>query len=209
MNHPAHDAPYVIHVVDDDDAFRESLVWLLRARGYAAQGYDSAESFLAVCEQVLFGVLLVDVRMPGASGIELHERLRSGAIHIPTLIMSGHADLDMAVAAFRKGVDDFLQKPLDDNYLLASIDRCIARDREVKRATAGFEDASRRLASLSAREREVFDLILTGLLNKNIAERLGISIKTVEVYRSRVMEKVGARSVLELVRFCLSAKVNP
>lgn len=115
MNQPAHDAPYVIHVVDDDDAFRESLVWLLRARGYAAQGYDSAESFLAVCEQVLFGVLLVDVRMPGASGIELHERLRSGAIHIPTLIMSGHADLDMAVAAFRKGVDDFLQKPLDDN----------------------------------------------------------------------------------------------
>lgn len=205
----ANDARYVVHVVDDDEAFRESLLWLLRARGYVTQGHDSAESFLAVSDQVLYGVLLVDVRMPGASGLELHERLRNGAIHIPTLIMSGHADLNVAVAAFRKGVDDFLQKPLDDAYLLASIDRCIARDREAKCAMAVHEEAARRLASLSAREREVFDLILVGLLNKNIAERLGISIKTVEVYRSRVMEKIGARSVMELVGFCLRAGVNP
>lgn len=209
MNPMANEAQYVVHVVDDDSAFRESLVWLLKSRGYLAQGHDSAESFLAICEQVLYGVLLVDMRMPGASGLELHERLQQGAIHIPTLIMSGHADFSVAVAAFRKGVVDFLQKPLDDAHLLATIDRCIAQDRKMKKVTASHEDASRRLASLSAREREVFDLILIGLLNKNIAERLGISIKSVEVYRSRVMEKIGARSVMELVGFCLRAGVNP
>lgn len=197
---------YTIYVVDDDDAFRESLVWLLKAHGYVVQSYASAEDFLAICDQVLFGCLLVDVRMPGASGLELHDRLRNGGIHIPTVVMSGHGDLNMAVSAFRKGVVDFLEKPLDDRYLLACLERCIATEKESKRRLQRAENAARRLASLTAREREVFDRILAGMLNKQIADQLGISIKTVEVHRSRVMEKIGAGSVMELVRFSLSAE---
>lgn len=199
------DVPYTIYVVDDDDAFRDSLVWLLNARGYTVQAFASAESFLGICEQVLFGCLLVDVRMPGASGLELHDRLTSGGINIPTIVMSGHGDMAMAVSAFRKGVVDFLEKPLDDVYLLSRIDRCIAQEKENKRRLQHNADATRRLASLTAREREVFDCILGGMLNKQIADHLGISIKTVEVYRSRVMEKTGAGSVIELVKFSLFA----
>lgn len=199
------DVPYTIYVVDDDDAFRDSLVWLLNARGYTVQAFASAESFLGICEQVLFGCLLVDVRMPGASGLELHDRLTGGGINIPTIVISGHGDMAMAVSAFRKGVVDFLEKPLDDVYLLSRIDRCIAQEKENKRRLQHNADATRRLASLTAREREVFDCILGGMLNKQIADHLGISIKTVEVYRSRVMEKTGAGSVIELVKFSLFA----
>lgn len=201
------DVPYTIYVVDDDNDFRESLVWLLKAHGYPVQSFASAESFLAIHEQVLFGCLLVDVRMPGASGLELHDRLVSGGIHIPTLMMSGHGDLNMAISAFRKGVVDFLVKPLDDVYLFSRIDYCISAEKENKRHMQRIEDATRRINRLTSREREVFDGILAGMLNKQIADRLGISIKTVEVHRSRVMEKIGATSVVELVRFSLAA--NP
>ncbi len=197
------DVPYTIYVVDDDDDFRESLVWLLKSRGYLVQAFASAESFLGICEQVLFGCLLVDVRMPGASGLELHDELVNGGICIPTVVMSGHGDLNMAISAFRKGAVDFLEKPLDDVYLFACIDRCIGVEKENKRRLQRTEDATRRLNRLTSREREVFDDILAGMLNKQIADHLGISIKTVEVHRSRVMEKTGATSVIELVRFSL------
>jgi len=199
------DVPYTIYVVDDDDAFRDSLLWLLSARGYTVQAFSSAESFLSICEQVLFGCLLVDIRMPGASGLELHDRLTGGGINIPTIVMSGHGDLAMAVSAFRKGVVDFLEKPLDDLYLVSRIDRCIAQEKENKKRLQHNADVTRRLASLTAREREVFDCILGGMLNKQIADHLGISIKTVEVHRSRVMEKTGACSVIELVKFSMFA----
>ncbi|MFT3961855.1 response regulator transcription factor [Propionivibrio sp.] len=203
---PLDDVPYTIYVVDDDDDFRESLVWLLQSHGYLVQAFASAESFLSICEQVLFGCLLVDVRMPGASGLDLHERLVNGGIHVPTLVMSGHGDLNMAISAFRKGVVDFLVKPLDDVYLFSRIDHCVAVEKENKRRMQRSEDATRRLNRLTSREREVFDGILAGMLNKQIADHLGISIKTVEVHRSRVMEKIGATSVIELARFGLAAK---
>ena len=203
---PLDDVPYTIYVVDDDDDFRESLVWLLQSHGYLVQAFASAESFLSICEQVLFGCLLVDVRMPGASGLDLHERLVNGGIHVPTLVMSGHGDLNMAISAFRKGVVDFLVKPLDDVYLFSRINHCVAVEKENKRRMQRSEDATRRLNRLTSREREVFDGILAGMLNKQIADHLGISIKTVEVHRSRVMEKIGATSVIELARFGLAAK---
>ncbi|QAU35051.1 response regulator [Janthinobacterium sp. 17J80-10] len=199
------DVQYTIYVVDDDDAFRESLVWLLESHAYQTQAFASAEDFLGICDQVLFGCLLVDMRMPGASGLELHDRLSSGGIQIPTIVMSGHGDLDMAVSAFRKGVVDFLQKPLDDRYLLSRIDHCIATEKENKRRLQSHENVARRLASLTLREKEVFDCILQGMLNKQIADRLGISIKTVEVHRSHVMKKIDATSVMELVKFSLAA----
>lgn len=195
---------YTLYVVDDDEAFRESLVWLLRMHAYQVQAFANAEDFLAICDQVLFGCLLVDVRMPGASGLELHDRLLAGGIQIPTLVMSGHGDIHMAISAFRKGIVDFLEKPLDDRYLLERIDHCIAAEKEKKRRLQSNESVARRLASLTPREKEVFDCILDGLLNKQIADRLGISIKTVEVYRGRMMEKIGASSVIELVKFSMS-----
>ena len=197
------DAIYTLYVVDDDHAFRESLVWLLASRGYRVEAFASAEEFLGICDQVLYGCLLVDVRMPGASGLELHERLVSGGVHIPTIIMTGHGDLSLALSAFRKGVVDFLEKPLDDVYLLSRIDQCIATEKERKKRVYSHDDASRRIASLAPRAKEVLDCILAGLLNKQIADQLGISIKSVEVYRCRVMEKIGANSVIELVRFSL------
>lgn len=200
------DVRYTVYVVDDDPAFRESLVWLLTSRGYQVRAFESAEDFLLICDQVLYGCLLVDVRMPGASGLELHDRLRKGGMHIPTLIMTGHGDLNMALGAFRKGVVDFLEKPLDDVYLLARIDHYIAVEKERNQRLHSHENAARRMASLAPREKEVLDCILSGLLNKQIADQLGISIKTVEVYRSRVMEKIGVTSVIELVKFSLLPK---
>lgn len=196
-------APFILYVVDDDDAFRESLVWLLRSRGYMVQDFPSAEDFLHISDQVLYGCLLVDVRMPGASGIELHDRLVRGGIHIPTFVMSGHGDLNMAISAFRKGIVDFLEKPIDDRYLLSRIDQCMSEERDKRQRLQKSESLARRFAGLAPREKEVLDCILAGLLNKQIAAHLGISIKTVEVYRSRVMDKLGARSLVELVKLVL------
>jgi FixJ family two-component response regulator len=201
---PQATAAFTLYVVDDDDAFRESLVWLLRSRGYTVQDFPSAEDFLLISDQVLYGCLLVDVRMPGASGIELHDRLVRGGIHIPTFVMSGHSDLDTAISAFRKGVVDFLAKPIDDLYLLSRIKQCMEVEADKKDRLLKSESLARRFAGLAPREKEVLDCILTGLLNKQIAAQLGISIKTVEVYRSRVMEKLGAKSVVELVKLVLS-----
>lgn len=200
---PQDSAPFTLYVVDDDDAFRESLVWLLRSRGYLVQDFACAEDFLLISEQVLYGCLLVDVRMPGASGLELHDRLVRGGVHIPTFIMTGHGDLHMAISAFRKGVADFLEKPIDDLYLLPRIKQCMDEERDKQRRLRASETLARRFACLAPREREVLDCILAGLLNKQIAAHLGISIKTVEVYRSRVMEKLGAKSLVELVKLVL------
>ncbi len=195
--------PFTVYVVDDEDAFRESLVWLLRARGYAVQDFACAEDFLALCDQMLFGCLLVDVRMPGASGLELHDRLRRGGIQLPTLVMSGHADLDTAITAFRTGIVDFLKKPIDDDYLVQRIDACMATEIEKQRRLQRSDALAHRFERLAPREREVLDCILAGMLNKQIASHLGISIKTVEVYRSRVMEKLEAKSLVELVKLAI------
>jgi RNA polymerase sigma factor (sigma-70 family) len=194
---------FTLYVVDDDDAFRESLAWLLRSRGYVVQDFPSAEDFLSISDQVLYGCLLVDVRMPGASGIELHDRLVRGGVQIPTLVMSGHGDLNMALSAFRKGAVDFLEKPIDDRYLLSRIEQCMAAEIDKHSRLQKSENLARRFACLAPREKEVLDCILAGLLNKQIAAHLGISIKTVEVYRSRVMEKLQAKSLVDLVKLVL------
>ncbi len=192
-----------VHVVDDDDAFRDSLVWLIEANDHHVAAHPSAEAFLAVCRPDMAGCLVVDVRMPGLSGLELHDELRARGIDLPTIVVTGHGDLPMAVEAFRKGAVDFVQKPLDDAYVLALVDRCLERDREARRRRERTRSVARRFAALSAREREVFDLVVEGRLNKQIADRLDISIKTVEVHRSRVMEKMGVTTVADLVRLRL------
>lgn len=192
-----------VHVVDDDDAFRDSLVWLIESNDHRVVAHATAEDFLAACGPEMAGCLVVDVRMPGMSGLDLHDRLRTMGIELPTIVVTGHGDLPMAVEAFRKGAVDFVQKPLDDAYVLALVDRCLEQDRESRRRRARARDVAQRLATLSAREREVLDLVVAGKLNKQIADRLDISIKTVEVHRSRVMEKMGVTTVADLVRLCL------
>ncbi|MCE1238095.1 MAG: response regulator [Hyphomicrobiales bacterium] len=192
-----------VHVVDDDDAFRDSLVWLIEANHHHVVTYVSAEDFLARCAPNMAGCLVVDVRMPGLGGIELHDRLVGMGVDLPTIVVTGHGDLPMAVEAFRKGAVDFVQKPLDDAYMLERIDFCLARDRGRRRKALHERDVRERLAALSAREREVLDCVVQGKLNKQIADRLDISIKTVEVHRSRVMEKMRVGTVAELVRLCL------
>jgi len=200
-----------VWIVDDDDAFRDSLVWLVEANDHRVVAFDSAEAFLAACRPGMAGCLVVDVRMPGLSGLELHDRLIAMGIELPTIVVTGHGDVPMAVTAFRKGAVDFVEKPLDDTYVLARIDQCLTRDRDNRRLRARAESMSRRLATLTAREHEVLDLVVAGKLNKQIADLLDISIKTVEVHRSRVMEKMEVTTVAELVRLCLTegARVPP
>jgi FixJ family two-component response regulator len=195
-----------VHVVDDDAAFRDSLVWLIEANHHHVVAYASAEDFLARSSPDMAGCLVVDVRMPGLGGLELHDRLVAMGVDLPTIVMTGHGDVPMAVEAFRKGAVDFVQKPLDDDYMLARVDFCLARDRNRRRKALHERDVAARLAALSAREREVLDCVVQGKLNKQIADILDISIKTVEVHRSRVMEKMRVGTVAELVRLCLEVE---
>lgn len=193
-----------VHIVDDDEAFRDSLVWLIEANRHHVVAHVTAEDFLAACTPDMAGCLVVDVRMPGLSGLELHERLVAMGVELPTIVITGHGDVPMAVEAFRKGAIDFVQKPVDDAYLLARVEFCLARDREHRRKRRHDSDVVARLATLSTREREVMDCVVEGKLNKQIADILDISIKTVEVHRSRVMEKMRVTTVADLVRLCLA-----
>ncbi len=197
----------IVHVVDDDEAFRDSLVWLIESNHHHVAAHATAEDFLAACTTDMAGCLVVDVRMPGLSGLELHDRLVSMGLDLPTIVVTGHGDVPMAVEAFRKGAVDFVQKPLDDDYILARIDFSLARDRERRWRLHHDRDLAARLASLSAREREVLNCVVDGKLNKQIADILDISIKTVEVHRSRVMEKMRVTTVAELVRLCLDVSM--
>lgn len=189
-----------IYVVDDDEALRDSLLWMLESNGYRATGFDSAEAFLAAYTPAMAGCLVLDVRMPGMSGLELFEELRSRHATLPVVFITGHGDVPMAVLALKKGASDFIEKPFNDKEMLNLVEQCLARDREGRGRLLEEADVARRLTHLTARETEVLHLIVAGRLNKQIADDLGISIKTVEVHRARVMEKMGAHSLAELVQ---------
>ena len=189
-----------IYVVDDDEALRDSLLWMLESNGYRALGFDCAEAFLAAHRPGMAGCLVLDVRMPGMSGLELFEELRARLCPLPVVFVTGHGDVPMAVLALKKGASDFIEKPFNDKEMLALIEQCLVRERETRERLRQEADAARRLAQLTGREREVLDLIVAGRLNKQIADDLGISIKTVEVHRARVMEKMQANSLAELVQ---------
>jgi RNA polymerase sigma factor (sigma-70 family) len=190
----------IIYLVDDDEALRDSLVWLLESQGFKVAAFPSAEDFLRRWRPEFNGCLLLDVRMPGMSGLELHERLRAQYCTLPVIFITGHGDVPMAVAALKKGAVDFIEKPFNDNDLLHLVSQCLAKERESRDRRRQDAEVSRRLDQLTQREREVLDLIIVGKLNKQIADVLGISIKTVEVHRARVMEKMGAQSLAELVQ---------
>lgn len=188
----------ITHIVDDDPAVRDSLQWLLQSRGVSSQTWKSAKDFLASAGRSLSGCLLLDVRMPGMSGIELFDRLRSLHCCLPVIFLTGHGDVPMAVQALKDGAFDFIEKPYDDNALVDKVLAALAQD--MKRATreTSLLALERHLAQLTPRENEVMQRILSGKLNKVIADELGIAMRTVEVHRSRIFEKMKVRSAVEL-----------
>jgi FixJ family two-component response regulator len=195
-----------IYVIDDDEALRDSLVWLLESSGYRVLSHDSAEAFLAMYDERLTGCLVLDVRMPGMSGLELFDELSRRRCTLPLIFITGHGDVPMAVSALKKGAVDFIEKPFSDRDMLGLIEQCLATERENRSRRRQEADTARRLGQLTQREREVLDLIIAGKLNKQIADVLGISIKTVEVHRARVMEKMGAHSLAELVQHVVNVE---
>ena len=195
-----------VYVVDDDEAMRDSLKWLLESHELKVETYASGEAFLQAFSNNMNGCLVLDVRMPGMSGLDLYERLQARASTLPVVFITGHGDVPMAVSALKKGAADFIEKPFNDKDVLALIESCMKQDRTAAAKRAECASMMQRLESLTQREREVLNLIVTGKLNKQIADALAISIKTVEVHRSRVMEKMGASSVAELVQFVLKTQ---
>jgi two-component system response regulator FixJ len=197
----------VIHIVDDDAAVRQSLAFLLSSAGLAVRLYDSATAFLAGLPEVRGGCLITDMRMPGMTGLELLHELRAKACGVPVIVVTGHGDVPLAVEAMKAGAVDFIEKPFDQEAILnavqAALDRGSGRDRGEGPAIAA------RLASLSERERQVLDGLIAGHPNKIIAHDLGISPRTVEVYRANLMTKMAARSLSELIRMAVLADVGP
>lgn len=195
----------LVHVIDDDEAVRVSLAFLLEMSDLPAKTYGSAPEFLEVAESLTSGCIVTDVRMPDMSGLDLVRRLKERGVTLPVIVITGHGDVPLAVEAMRAGVLDFLEKPFDDEALLTSIRSALsvapkAAQQDTERAR--FEQM---LATLSGREREVLQGVIAGKLNKVIAHELGISPRTVEVYRANVMSKTGAHGLSELVRIALLA----
>ena len=198
----------IVFVVDDDDAVRNSLRLLLKSAGLPTTAFASAHEFLAGWTADQPGCLVLDVRMPGMSGLEVQEELnRRGAI-IPVIFISGHADVPMAVEAIQHGAFDFLQKPFSDQDLIDRIQRALAADADNRRALQQLDELRTRYASLTPREQEVLVLVTDGRANKVMAGDLGVSQRTIEIHRARVMEKMGARSVAQLVRMTLDLGIG-
>lgn len=198
----------IVFVVDDDDAVRNSLRLLLKSAGQPTTAFASAQEFLAGWTTKQPGCLVLDVRMPGMSGLELQEELnRRGAI-IPVIFISGHADVPMAVEAIQHGAFDFLQKPFSDQDLIDRIQRALAADADNRQALSQLDELRKRYATLTPREQEVLVLVTDGRANKVMAGDLGVSQRTIEIHRARVMEKMGARSVAQLVRMTLDLGIG-
>ena len=196
-----------VHVIDDDDAVRESLEFLLRTAKIEVRTYDSATAFLNTVADGAAGCIVTDVRMPGVSGVDLLRQLKARGSTMPVIVITGHGDIQLAVEAMKIGAADFLEKPFDDEVLLASVKAALGRlEKDAQRDTERAE-LNNRLATLSTREREVLEGLVAGKANKVIAFDLGISPRTVEIYRAHVMTKMNAGSLSELVRMALLAGV--
>jgi two-component system response regulator TtrR len=201
----ASEAQPLVYVVDDDDALCDSLRWLLESAGYRVSAHSTAERFLLAYRPGVAACLVLDVRMPGLSGLELQQELIRRGERLPIIFVTGHGDVPMAVEAVKNGAFHFLEKPFKDEQLLLLIDRAASHAGPVAEQAQRL-CAAARLATLTQREREVMDLVVQGRKNKQIADDLRISIKTVEAHRARAMEKMDVSSVAELVRATLAAR---
>ena len=192
-----------VYVVDDDEAVRDSLQWLLEGKDYRVRCFESAESFLSRYDPREVACLIVDIRMAGMSGLELQERLIERQSPLPIVVITGHGDVPMAVDSMKKGAMDFIQKPFNEGELVSLVERMLdhARDAFAQRQQSASRDAL--LSKLTGREAQVLERIVAGRLNKQIADDLGISIKTVEAHRANIMEKLNANTVADLLKIAL------
>lgn len=196
----------LVHLVDDDAAIRDALVWLLQSRGIAARAWPSAEAFLADYSENMSGCLVLDIRMTGMTGAKLFEALLGRGCILPTLFLTGHGDVPLAVKMLKLGAFDFLEKPCNDEEFLGRIEEALHRDRKKRSHAAGRQQVEARLATLTEREREVMACILAGKLNKVIADDLQIAMRTVEVHRARIFEKMCVRSAVELAQLLADSR---
>ena len=197
--------PYV-YIVEDDEAVRDSLALLLKAENYAVKTYASAEAFLKENVRSLRGALVLDIRMPGMTGMELHKKLLALQCALPVIFVTGHGDVSMAVEAMKLGAIDFVQKPYREEELLAKIEEALKMDAEQNEALSQKEELKRRIESLTPREAEIMEMMVAGNANKVIAIDLDISQRTVEIHRSRVMQKMGTHSLAQLVQMIIVAR---
>ncbi len=197
----------IVYVVDDDDAMRDSLSFLLSSAGIRSRTYDSATSFVAAIPSADSGCVITDVRMPGITGIDLLRELKMRSPPLPVIVMTGHGDVPLAVEAMKLGAVDFIEKPFHDETLIAAVRNALDYQERDLRLNADYASISDRLTSLSARERQVLDGLVAGQPNKVIAFDLGISPRTVEIYRANVMTKMEASNLSDLVRMALIVKI--
>lgn len=195
----------VVHIVDDDDAVRKSLAFLLGSAGIAVRVYESPSAFLDSLDETQRGCLVTDMRMPEMSGLELLRRLKERAPNLPAIVITGHGDVPLAVEAMKAGAVDFIEKPFDEDAIVSAVQAALDKGGESDEG-AGSEVAAR-VASLSERERQVLEGLVAGQPNKGIANTLGISPRTVEVYRANLMTKMEAKSLSELIRMAILAQV--
>lgn len=187
-------------IVDDDEAIRDSLGWLLQSRGVPTLCYESAEAFLAAWTLALRGCILLDIRMEGMSGTELFERLLERGCTLPVIFLTGHGDVPMAVSTLKNGAFDFVEKPCNDNELVDRVIDALKLEESRRLAAASADSINTRMSQLTARERQVMELVLAGKLNKVIADELQVSIRTVEVHRASLFDKMGVRTAVELAQ---------
>jgi RNA polymerase sigma factor (sigma-70 family) len=194
------DSAAIVFVVDDDPSVRRSLKRLIKSAGFTVESFASAQEFLEGPRPDIPGCLVLDIHMPGVSGFDLQDELAAAEVNLPIIFLTGYGTVPASVRAMKAGAVDFLEKPVDDRALVDAIHQAVERNRRARLEQAEIRQIQRRVEALSPREREVFSLLLTGMLNKQIASELGTTEKTIKVHRGRVMEKMQAGSMAELVR---------
>ena len=198
-----------IFIIDDDASMRRALSYLLQSAGYKVETYSSAEKFLRRENYDGVGCIILDVRMPGLSGMDLQEKLMRSDYRMPIIFLTGHGELSMGVQAMKKGAIDFLTKPCDDEQLLGAVHRAIEKDMQARGSYEEKQKIRRRIQLLTPRENEILRYVIAGMLNKQIAAKLGIAEPTVKIHRGRIMQKLCAESVADLVRLAGKAGIEP
>lgn len=197
------------YIVDDDEAIRDSLSWLMQSRGISCRTYASAEAFLEAWDASFAGCIVLDIRMEEMSGNELFDRLIERGCRLPVIFLTGHGDVPLAVSTLKNGAFDFFEKPFNDNLLVDRVVEALKLDEERRQAAQASDSVNKRLAQLTPRERQVMERILAGKLNKVIADELQVCMRTVEVHRASLFDKMGVKTAVELAQVLASAPAKP
>ncbi|WP_420233082.1 response regulator transcription factor [Pseudomonas sp. ABY48] len=198
-------AEQVVYVVDDDQGMLDSTVWLLESVGLKALSFTSGREFLEACDNSLNGCVLLDVRMPGMGGLNVQEEMRNRGLRLPVIFVSGHADVPIVVRAFKAGAHDFIEKPYNEQLLLDSVQQALSLADDSQTVSAGQARVQARLQSLTPRENDVLLPLVQGYTNREIADQLGVNVRTIDLYRSRVMKRMGAENLPQLVGMAIVA----